>query len=286
MKDLPSLISHYKESAVLVLATAPSRYLFLVDHALQQLIKKGQLAGANFHYTYELMAHIHMVALISIRRNLKWIEGIELSMAASNYFLFCASLRGLIEAAADSYFSLRPALGTLTANFSLIKCCLEKRFDKALFVDGPTEDLVVHFIQAGKYEDKSKSPEHFKANKTMDYIARIDEDDPQRAIYGLYQQLCQISHPARDSVWIFLDKRPDGTWGVKGMEDSQKINAALADAHLPAFERLFQKSLNVSLLSLFFLDKIDSERFPCPGARTTDFSKVDGFSEMKKEAGL
>ncbi len=286
MKTLTELLSHFRERATLALKHPSPDYGFLADEAYERLIKSGKLSTANFAYVFELLAHAHIAALVSLRRHLKWIQGMENSLTNPNYFAFSACLRGLIESAGDSYFSIRPALAGLTNNYAVFKRCLEKKADSGLFICKEMEDLLVHFLQAGKHHDKTKAEKHFKASKPFEYIGKIDDDEPSKPIYALYSRLCQILHPARESAWVFVAENPNHTWQVQGIQDKALIESEILHNNEKTLELLLLKALNVSLLTLFFLDSIAPTLFQCPEVRDLDFSKVDGFNVMKKAAGL
>ena len=126
MNSLNSQINHYKPLIHEILDSGGSKYFFTNVLYHQLLISKRQFAEANRNYVLEIINRFHAASLITLRRNLAWIESIQLACNHSSYFSFCSSLRGLIESAAESLYSLRDALKSLTTYFEIIKNCLVK----------------------------------------------------------------------------------------------------------------------------------------------------------------
>ena len=283
MSDLLAIIRKHVSLANALLACTPPKYLFVTNEYFETFITRKQFATANRFYAAELVAHLHIAAMITLKRHSKWLHGVETAVQARNYFAFCACLRGFIESAADSFFSLRLAPQTVVEHFSGFRQCLDGKETVRLVICEPLENLAIHFLQAGKHEDKTQEAEHFKAKKCVEYIDSIDEGDSAKPIYALYQKLCQISHPARPSAWMFLTQHGDGTFSVKDTDDSEMIRTEWLEAHEPTYRILFQKSFNASFLTLFFLDKLASDYIPCPPIREFDFSAVDGFKRMESE---
>src|SRR6266478_5778929 len=53
-------------------------------------------------YWNEIIQRAHLYAATSIKRIKKWYDAFQAAYQAENYYGFCAGLRGLIEACADS----------------------------------------------------------------------------------------------------------------------------------------------------------------------------------------
>jgi hypothetical protein len=282
MPDLFTSAKHFSEMAELVLKEPRPKYMFVTDDLFRELVVNKRFGMANRFYTAELFAHIHIAALISLQRNLKWINAIKLSYENNSYFGFCANLRSFIESAADSFFSLKLAPSTLVKNHENFRLCMAGKQTKAIVTCEEMENLAIHFLQAGKHDDKTQPEKHFKAKKVMEYIESIDEGTPGNPIYTLYQKLCQVIHPARQSARLFLKQHPDGMWSVEECNDGKLIADEWVNTNNATFAVLFQKTFNASFLSLYFLDEIDRLNLPCPVIRTFNFSKVDGFSRMQQ----
>src|ERR1700733_12884845 len=88
---------HFSEMAELILKEPRPKYLFVTDDLFREMMANKQIGMANRVYVAELFAHIHIAALISLQRNLRWINAIKISHENHSYFGFCANLRSLIE---------------------------------------------------------------------------------------------------------------------------------------------------------------------------------------------
>jgi hypothetical protein len=285
MGDLLTVMRKHASLVKPLLAAPRPKYFFINDEFFRKLISENKLGKANQIYTAELLAHLHIAALVTLKRQIKWIHAIEKAIHDDNYFAFCVSLRGFIEFAADSFFSLKFAPSTLTKHFSIFKRCLDEKETARVCICEELETMAIHFLQAGKHDDKTKKEEYFKAKKSIEYIESIDDGDTSKPIYTLYQQLCQISHPARQSAWMFLKQNQDLTWSIQDSDDRHLIKSEWIDANQSTYDVLFQKSFNASFLTLYFLDKLAPDYLPCLPIRAFNFSPVDGFKEMQARIG-
>jgi hypothetical protein len=163
MDKLSEQINHYKPLVRQVIASAETEYFFTSILYHQLLRKKGKTAEMNRNYVLEIVFRFHAASLITLRRNLLWIESIETSRQHSRLFAFCASLRGFIESSADSFYSLRYAPQNLATYFKTIKDCIDGKETQNIHLFKELEDWGIHFLEAGKYENKALKEEHFKA---------------------------------------------------------------------------------------------------------------------------
>jgi hypothetical protein len=127
MDKLRKQINHYKPLVQQIITSAETGYVFTSPDYHRQLIRNRQYVEMNKNYVNEIIYRFHAASLITLRRNLSWIESIEGSRRNSNLFAFCASLRGFIESSADSFYSLRYAPQNLATYFGLIKRCIDEK---------------------------------------------------------------------------------------------------------------------------------------------------------------
>ncbi len=73
---------------------------------LFQGLRENDLRKSTQQYWKELFLRIHFTTNITLTRNQKWVEGINLGLKRDNVLLFSASLRALLESTTDSYYSL------------------------------------------------------------------------------------------------------------------------------------------------------------------------------------
>lgn len=88
MSRLAQQINHYKPLVNKILDSVESRYFFTNAIYHQNLITKGQYSDANRIYVLEIIYRFHAASLITLRRNLSWIESIESFHEKSAFFGF------------------------------------------------------------------------------------------------------------------------------------------------------------------------------------------------------
>ena len=280
MSNLTTQIYHYKPLIHRVLDSGRAKYTFTNVLYHQLLISKKQFADANRNYALEIIYRFHAASLITLRRNLAWIESIQLAKNNSLYFAFCSSLRGLIESAADSFYSLRYVPQNLATYFKTIKTCIENKEKKRLHLFKELEDWGIHFLEAGKYEDKKLDKEHFKAKSTWEYLKSIDSESALKPVYPLYQKLCQITHPSRETTYLFFKSKNDH-WVVEDINEKEEIEK-LENSYDKEYEEFFQKSFNTSLLILWIIDLLPIEELKCPIVRNINFNDIGEYRKIKK----
>jgi hypothetical protein len=119
------------------------RYIFMADDEFRELMSED-LTRASGVYWKEMLYRAHIVCLVSAFKTLRWIESLDSTF--ENYYGFCASLRGLVESCADTFYTLRSTPLTLAKDFFVIKEQIGQRScrDDAC----PLEELLIHYIQA------------------------------------------------------------------------------------------------------------------------------------------
>ncbi len=281
MDKLAALINRYKPMAQQIIASAETRYVFISIDYHRKLIQEGRFAERNQIYVNEILSRFHAASLITLRRNLLWIESIEGSQRNLNLFGFCASLRGFIESSADSSYSLRNAPLNLATYFKQIKSCMDGKMSEQLLEAKDLEDWGIHFLEAGKYQDKTLNEEHFKAKSTWEYLKAIEWETDLKPIYPLYQKLCQITHPSRDTTYLFFRQSSDYVWGVHDIDEQFELKT-FVHSHATEYEAVFQRSFNPALIILWIIDLLSIEGLRCPEIRSIDFTGVPRFNNVKK----
>jgi hypothetical protein len=281
MDKLAEQINHYKPLVQQIIASAETSYVFTsIDYHLQ-LIKDGRLAEANQNYVDEILFRFHAASVITLRRNLLWMESIEGSQRNANLFAFCASLRGLIESSADSFYSLQYVPQNLATYFKTIKSCVEGKELQRIYTFKELEDWGLHFMEAGKYQDKTLNEDHYKAKSTWEYLKSIESERALKQVYPLYQKLCQITHPSRETTYLFFRETRKYTWGVCGIDEQSEITTFVR-SHDTEYELVFQHSFNTALIVLWIIDSLSIEGLQCPKIRAIDFTGIPEFNKVKK----
>jgi hypothetical protein len=153
-------------------------------------------------YIDEIFYRAHFSALVGLARTHTWCEAIRSSEENGNYFGVCASLRGLLESTADINHSLNPTVSSLAHNFSTILSCYNEKEKRGINM-GVIEDALIHFMYARRIEhdEKENFPVSHRDEKIAKYLKGIEGVDDK--IWKLYGALCEITHPAADSILLF-----------------------------------------------------------------------------------
>jgi hypothetical protein len=247
----------------------------------QLLIYQKKFAEANRIYVLEIIYRLHAASLITFRRNLAWIESIEIARNNCSYFTFCSSLRSLIESAADSFYSLKYVPQNLATYHNIFKKCIEKKENVKVHSFKELEDWGIHFLEAGNYENKDFPQEHYKAKATWEYIKSIDVDSKLKPVYSLYKELCQILHPSRETAYLYFKERDNGYWNVKNINEKEQIEK-IENLYDTEYEEIFQKSFNTALIIIWLIDKLPIEELKCPLIRKINFTEIREFWKIQK----
>jgi hypothetical protein len=121
------------------------------------------------------------------------------------------------------------------------------------------EDQLIHFQFARKLK-KGEGPDSHVAKRTREYLASVDSPDGKLA--ALYTELCEIVHPAADSVlWA---ARADGEQiRISAGDDAAGIED-LGNRHAEAIKVSLMYGVNASLLLLKVLNRFPLEMLHTP----------------------
>jgi hypothetical protein len=228
-------------------------YCFIDNSEFELLILKN-LREANRVYVQELLFRSHIAAITTLFRNEKWMQGVRSALEQNNYFSFSASLRGLVESAADSNYCLIHVPGTLRDHFSGFYSALKGTFDAGLIICEQLEDILIHYSHGKKQPKNSSAPSSHYAKSSQEYLHTLD--DPNCTdVRDLYSELCEVTHPAERTVSMFLTPKSDGSQDyVINRDLDESLIKDLLKRHDRAFVNVFQMSFNAALLSLYALN--------------------------------
>lgn len=138
-----------------------TEYKFVPNEEFESILKRSA-AKANEIYWREIFYRLHFTSVSAILRSRRWVEGIAQETKLKNFFGFAATLRGLIESAADTTTSLKDALPTLAENYREITEALMGHLNDKLLVCKELEDELIHFMYARKLSrsEANQYPQH------------------------------------------------------------------------------------------------------------------------------
>lgn len=247
------------------------KYGFIHADALKSAYDHDMMLGHRLHW-FNLLQNIHFISCASLLRTKRWMDGIRYGTKEGNYILTASSLRGLIESTADSYQVMQYVGKSLEVYFTEIYMTLrgkiiEKDGVKVLPDSDPFDLIVDHFIFARKISDKQlerrthgmdeKLKKRFKyvnqAKEPWKYI-KILEEQGFGNMSRVYQEACEVVHPAEASVMLFLDENADHTFNLNGSDDFAAIQK-FVNKYKKQLEGLLSPSITPSLLALSVLSK-------------------------------
>ncbi|TGK54259.1 hypothetical protein [Leptospira bouyouniensis] len=217
----------------------------------EEFKKLKKLEEINYITQLEIIERAHIVALSSIFRTRKWIFGIFISYYNKNYYLFASSLRGLIEAIGDSFYTLKKIPLTLATHFYSINLALKGELTNPFYLKDLEDDLI-HYTHARKLKgnEKKQLPDYYNAKQTTEYLNEIK--DGNESIIDLYSELCQISHPASNSLNSFLFEED----GKLVLHNSEGTDGYLIESLLSKYKDAIGNTISTGLLSSFIVLKL------------------------------
>ena len=184
---------------------------------------------------------------------------------------FCASARGLIEAVADSYDGFIDVPEVFSRQEHYITLALKREPQDKYLDFGPVENTLLHFSHARRLtrEERLHQPEFARAKELGATIAStLDGFEP----YGFrewWSELCELTHPASDSVCYLLVPKLDGRLSFLPSIDEQLLDTLLVQ-HRSRLAELLRLSIVPAMLMLKVL-----LHFPLPGVHVNYMRSVD-----------
>lgn len=182
------------------------RYEFISQVRYGQLLQTD-LGEAMRIYWLEILYRAHFASSASLLRSKRWVEGMIAAIRDENYTVFMASLRGFLEAAADSFYSLQDVPSLLAESHTIIRKaiggCLGQRV-----LSPDLENTLIHFTHARSVDRNEEAPRIHRKMQTKEYIASLAIDENQR-FAELYSHVCEVTHPASSSVMCYVKRNQD-----------------------------------------------------------------------------
>lgn len=169
------------------------------DH--EDFLKIDSIEEMQLVYWSEIIQRMHVCAATSIKRVKKWFDAVSNAYDAENYYGFCATLRGLVEACADTFYTTSKIIEPICENFSAVEIALNGHAKKVIFAE-QIENELIHYVFARKLtrSEKDQVANDHEAKHVRTYLDAIKDQE----VLDLYAELCQVSHPSNTSLLPFL----------------------------------------------------------------------------------
>lgn len=267
--------SIYPEICKSIVAEGVGTYYKFMDISAFQVQPPGTI---NRVYWEEMLSRAHWAAISGLVRSSRWFAACSVqSVANPNYLGFCATLRGMTESAADITYSMGAVPETLALESSKVLAAL-KGSSKDLLVSTELEEALIHFQFARrltKVESESAPSEH-QAKSASKYISMINQEG--YPVSELYSELCQIVHPAAQSLGWFTYIDEHGL-SLNEPDDAGAI-LDICERHAKCIEWILQTN-NLSILTLQVLNAFSLEQLRSKTVRGVDMSGLNLHNKIK-----
>jgi len=218
-------------------------------------------------------------------RHQRWQAGcVRAFTAPANLLAFASSLRGLLEASQDAYYSLSPVPKLLAEHRIGITSAL-KGEQEQFGIAQELEDRLIHFIYGRKVgkDEREMTPSSHIALDPKEYRNAIGlPDDKREGFRQLYDDLCGISHPTAFSM-TFLWEQENGTIQINSGQDDASIRE-LCHKCEETISLALSLSVTMSALCLKALNWFSVPEVRTPEIERWDFDDVPAWRKAQAAA--
>lgn len=224
-------------------------------------------------YWSEIIQRLHVTGATTVLRLKKWYEAIDGSYKSKNYYGFCASLRGLLEACSDSFFSIGKIIIPIAENFSHIKDAIDGEAKKTVLATD-IENELIHYIFGRKLSisERQSFEDSHKAKQVREYLDSIQSD----SLNELYSELCQVSHPSLMSFIPFMMATSEHGLMLHNESIDEELNKNILERHRSTIYETTVFALGPALCSLKLVNLLSGSLLE---ALRTDERAFKGISE-------
>lgn len=238
--------------------------------------KMSDAQAEEYHRVYLLgvLERCHLTSVTSLARTNGWLRSSLSELENGNLLGFSASLRGLLEAAADTHDAASVMVDQLYNFFPFIYLRLQRNNTASGVVLKLLEDRLIHYSYARRQVRSSEAlPEHNHKYNT-EYIAAIEKSGAAGA-KDLYSVLCELTHPAAPSVSCFL-KETEREITLDFSQEKRIISEIVSD-YEETIKSLVSTTVNSALVSLVVLRKLG---YAVPAPNPNLFSGMTGIVKI------
>lgn len=258
------------------------KYEFFPPEDFERLFVNDSLRAQRI-YWHELVGRAHFAAVSSVLRSAQWLKGVQVSSDRDLYLPFCANLRSLIESAADSLAGLSGVAQTFAENRTAVNEALGMKSSQ-IMISKELEEQLIHFSHGRKLAKGELAPQSHTAKSARSYIEQLEQLGlaQAHAVYGL---LCQVTHPAADSVSHFLSQTGELEFALFPHNDRLAI-AALIQKHETFLHAILRYAFNQPIILLRVLLHIDSREYHSKEISRLNLSAMPGWKKCASLMGV
>ena len=141
--------------------------------------------GMRVYWT-GILQRAHLAAVTAILRRRCWLSGVVQAKADNNFLVFAATIRGLLESAADSSTALKDVPAMVARHHFSISESLAGR-PKEGFVPKRVEDQLIHYFHGRRLQgaERATAPQ---SHQVREYLKVFG--DPNERVQQCYRYLC------------------------------------------------------------------------------------------------
>jgi hypothetical protein len=229
------------------------QYKFMDNNEYKTLSDLGE---SQYIYWCDIIQRTLFCSITSVQRVYKWMEAMNTSWNSNNYYGFCASLRGLIEACSDSFYTTSKICDPIAENFYSIEKALNLKA-KIVMLSEAVENVLIHYMFARKLDSTEirENPETHKALQVTQYLNHIGDDD----VKSLYSELCQVSHPSMMSLAPFVYSDKEYEFILHNQDVDSVLNKNLLDRYRTKILLAIRAGIVPSMGLLKIIGRFDAE---------------------------
>ncbi len=188
----------------LALERLATRYSFLDLDEYKDLLCRDVGEGMRIYWV-DMLERAHIAAVTAILRSRRWLAAVLSTRSEKNALAFAAAFRGLMESAADAATALIVTPLTLARDYPDIAKAISGEAT-AVVISSELEDELIHYSHARyvKNSERASAPKSHKARTTQKY-RKVFEPLNANSVSECYRFLCDLTHPAGPSVWMWLE---------------------------------------------------------------------------------
>lgn len=262
---------------------AGTKYTYLDMERYQQLLLRD-IGQAMHVYWSEIVARAHFTASATLMRTSRWMRGVVEAHSSGNLLVLAAALRGLIEAVADSWYTLNQVGGTFSKEFYRIRQALKGRAKAIYHVEG-LEDRLIHFMYARRLDRGEEAPEGHRARTTAKYLESLGGGIFAAETKEVYGRLCQMTHPAAHSIlgWLQPLSGIDGEqWVLVPGDEKAAIERLMRPLRVSLIRGLCETGFNPALIVLWITNRLPLPEYHCGSIDELRLDGIEMFDEARR----
>ncbi len=247
------------------------------------LIRQDLSEGMRI-YWIETLQRAHLAAVTAILRSRRWISGVQDAAVENNLLVFAATLRGLMESAADASTALIGTPLTLAQCYSSIVEALSSQATTAIMCSELEEELI-HYSHAQRLSapERANSPRSHQVRQVQEYL-NIFGDANGGAIRQCYSELCDLTHPGSSSVrmWLTSEEAAGYELRLSSNQDAVHIGRILRE-YASVTPQLIMFAFNAPVITLNVLNYFPVVDLHTPKILNWNLDMLSGWMKCRDE---